>query len=239
MKFNLSLTVIVTAYNEENNVLSCIEQLENFLDNYVDSYQIILVDDGSTDATLKTVSEKTFKNYSLVKMYKNQGVGACIKAALPLVQTEWFCWFPSDLEFLPIELLKPVAKCAGLDIVVTHALNSEVVRSSFRYYLSKVFNEILNLSFSRNLKYYNGITFYRKDITSGLSVTSNRFFFHAELLLKSLNKTSSYTEVPIVITPRKSGKSGAIRFKVLKDVIVCYCKSLWELKLKAAQGKRI
>lgn len=234
MKFDQSLTVIVTAFNEEENILSCLTLLENFLETHLRSYQIILVDDGSLDRTVEIVhSKESIKNFSFLKMETNQGVGACIKKALPYVNSEWFCWFPSDLEFLPIELLKPISQCSHNDIVITHAFNSKVIRSPLRYHLSKVFNGVLNLSFALNLKYYNGITFYRKSVVLDFNVHSNRFFFHAELLLKSLRRTKKYQEVPIFITTRKNGQSSALKWKVLKDIACCYFINVWELRIKA------
>jgi glycosyltransferase involved in cell wall biosynthesis len=236
MKSETSLTVIVTAYNEEQNILPCLQQLESFLEAHLNNYQIIMVDDGSTDRTFELVNANVLiKNLKVLKMNGNQGVGASIKTALPYVELDWFCWFPSDLEFLPTELLKPIALCSHNDIVITHAANSKVIRSDFRYYLSALFNKILNWSFSKNIKYYNGITLYRKILISNLEIESNRFFFHAELLLKCLGKTSKFAEVEIILTPRSNGKSSAIRFKVLKDVMYCYLKNVWKLRIKSRE----
>jgi dolichol-phosphate mannosyltransferase len=233
MKINVGLTVIVTAYNEEKNIFNCITMLDHFLNENLESYQIIVVDDGSSDLTIDNFSLiPTKKDIELIRMGQNQGVGACIKKAFPQITESWFCWFPSDLEFLPNELLKPLAQCRDNDIVVTHALNARMVRSHFRYYLSTAFNIILNISFSKKIKYYNGITLYKKSAATNLRIKSNRFFFHAELLLRNINNKTKLSEVSIILTPRYEGVSSAIRYTVLKDIVFCYLNVLWELKIK-------
>lgn len=233
MKINQSLTVVVTALNEEKNILQCLELLKLFLSKHLLNYQIVFVDDGSTDETFAKVSSfGPDEKIKILKMEKNSGVGACIKAAIPHIETEWFCWFPSDLEFLPEVLLDALKFHESLDLIVTYPANSEKIRSRMRYYLSRTFTKIINVSFSLNLKYYNGITFYRKSAVSHLEINSNRFFFHAEFLIKSLKKKNCpYIEVPIIISARAGGKSNAIKLKVFADVMYCYLKNLWELKL--------
>ena len=234
MKSDIELTVIVTAFNEEKNILRCLKLLCEFLEKNLNIFQIVFVDDGSSDKTFELLKQNVIDSrIQILKNNKNYGVGSSIKAALPLVHTEWFCWFPSDLEFLPEELLKPLNSCSNQEIVLTYAENSKEIRSYYRQLLSIFFTKILNISFKKDIKYFNGITLYKKKLIANHSIYSNRFFFHAELLLKCLNSTNAYVEVPITITPRAQGKSSAIKLAVLKDVIFCYLKSFWELRIKS------
>ncbi len=233
MKKQLSLAVIVTALNEEKNIVPCVVKLQAFLEKAVNSYQIIVVDDGSTDNTWAALAPfQHSENIITLKLEKNGGVGASIKRALAHVETEWFCWFPSDLEFLPQELLSPIKECDDTDIVTTYAGNALKVRSLFRYLLSKTFNTMMNQSFGLNLKYFNGITLYKKKAVEGLTIHSNRFFFHAELLVKCLKKGCSFKQVPLVLSPRNSGKSNAIKWPVFLDVATCYLKTFHEMTFK-------
>lgn len=234
MKFEFSLTVIVTALNEEKNIARCLELLNTYLDKNFTHFSIILVDDGSADNTLTIARNfkklNMLQNLKILTMIHNQGVGASVKKALEEVDTDWLCWFPSDLEFLPEELSKLLTHCESNDVIVSYASNGNEIRSQFRYHLSKLFNRIINFSFSMNLKYFNGITLYKKKYIKDLEIHSNRFFFHTELLIKCLRKTNLYIEIPIRLTARHEGKSNAIKLLVLRDVIACYIKNIWEIR---------
>lgn len=233
VKNNLFLTVVVTAFNEENNVENCIKLLSEFLKNNVANYEIIFVNDGSTDGTQeKLAAASGVCCLKVINLEKNHGTGGAIKKALLVANGDWYCWFPSDLEILPDELSLPISHCQDCDLVITHFTNGYLVREKNRTLLSLAFVFFMNTFFGKNLKYYNGISLIRTSLIKGLELKSNRFFFHAELLLRVLSKTKNFVEVPIKLTPRYSGKSKAVKPKVFVDVITCSLRCFWELRIK-------
>lgn len=233
MKSDVYLSVVVTALNEENNVENCVRELSRFLDHQISRYEIIFVNDGSTDRTGERLDLlRETKNLKIIHLNKNIGTGGAIKSALNVIEGDWYCWLPSDLEILPVELLKPLALCEFSDVVVTSISNGALVRSEFRQFLSRFFVLLLNKSFGTRLCYFNGVSLVKTSLMKDLSFHSNRFFFHAELLLKVMQKTKKISEVPIVLTPRKADHSKAIKFKVLFDVAICYLVNVWQLRIK-------
>jgi len=72
-----SFSVVVPAYNEEENIASCIKNLDSFLSKTNWDYEIIIVNDGSKDKTSEVVHGflKKIKNLRLVEHFPNRGYG--------------------------------------------------------------------------------------------------------------------------------------------------------------------
>lgn len=230
--YEISLTVVITAYNEESNVTECLTLMQDFLKKNVRKFEIIFVNDGSTDNTLGEARKLESTQVRIIDQEVNSGTGAGVKEALKIAQHDFYCWFPCDLEIMPGELAHALEELADNDIVITHFTNGNTVRTIFRHWLSVLFVKILNLSFMNSIRYFNGVSVIRRTILKPEEVKANGFFFHAELLLKTLEATSKYTQVPIRLTPRKRELPKAIRLTVLLDVLVCYFRILWEVKLR-------
>ncbi len=233
MKSSIYLSVVVTALNEESNVENCINKLSEFLDSNLERYEIIFVNDGSTDKTKEKLDSLNMtKNLTIIHLPFNQGTGGAIKEALPALKGEWYCWLPSDLEIQPEELLKPLALCSDMDVVVTYISNGHIVRTNFRNTLSKLFILIMNATFGTKLNYFNGVSLIKTKLLKNLDVKANRFFFHAELLLKVLQRTKKYTQTSISLTPRFSDRSKAMKPKIFIDVIFCFLRNVWDIRIK-------
>ncbi|KKK47851.1 hypothetical protein LCGC14_3151030, partial [marine sediment metagenome] len=67
------ISVVIPLYNEENTISNVIERIPNH-----HQYQIILVDDGSTDTSVKKVREISNREIKIIKHEKNQGYGAAL-----------------------------------------------------------------------------------------------------------------------------------------------------------------
>ncbi len=232
MRSDIFLSVVVTALNEESNVETCVSKLNKFLSGHFEKYEIIFVNDGSTDKTKERLDAIAgISQLKVIHLENNHGTGGAIKKAIPFIEGEWYCWLPSDLEILPEEILKPLALASQNDVIITYIENGHVVRSDFRNTLSKLFVKVMNLSFGKELKYFNGVSLIKTSLMKDLNINSNRFFFHAELLLKVLLKTKKFDQVAITLTPRTADVSKAIKAHVLADVIVCFIRNFWELRI--------
>ena len=95
-----NLTVIVPCYNYETYILSSIEKLINKLEKYKIDYEIIIINDGSSDNTKKKVeSISNNQKINLIKNYKNKGKSFSIINALPLCKYENIILIDCDLPY--------------------------------------------------------------------------------------------------------------------------------------------
>lgn len=227
------LSLIVTALNEERNVKPFLSSLRGFMKSSNISYEVIFVDDGSRDQTYQEI--QTFKDWDQLKVIRNShnlGTGASVKKALSHAGGNWYAWLPADLEVMPQELAHPLKHIDNFDVIVTYFQTGLSSRTISRRVLSMLFTKILNLTFGYRLPYYNGVTLIRRSILKAEEVKARGFFFHAELLLRTLRTAPRVTSVPINLTPRLLEKPKALSFKVLRDVATCFLHVLWDVKFK-------
>ena len=89
-----------------------------------------------------------------------------------------------------------------------------------------------NALFGLNLRYYNGLCVYKKEILTALPKTENSFAFAAEILIRMLKSGASYVEIPCEIRAQSSGKTSAFSFKNILNVISKICRLFWEIRIK-------
>ena len=79
----MDLSIIIPAYNEEKRIVSFLRDLAEFFKNDPRAVEIIVVDDGSTDATSKVVRDfKSPKSIRLIHFKKNGGKGRAVKEGM-------------------------------------------------------------------------------------------------------------------------------------------------------------
>ena len=101
------LSVFFPAYNEAGNIEEVIKQSLRILPEIAKKFEIIIVNDGSTDAT-KQISERLSKKHSRVRVVnqKNLGYGGALKRGFKESKYEWIFFTDSDLQFDLKELKK-------------------------------------------------------------------------------------------------------------------------------------
>src|SRR3990172_1233335 len=95
-KKNIKFSIIVPAYNEGNSVKNILEDLASYLDGKFsqDCYEILVVDDGSTDSTFDRAS--TVKGVKVFRQPLNLGYGAAIKRGVREAAFDWIFLMDSD-----------------------------------------------------------------------------------------------------------------------------------------------
>ena len=121
-------------------------------------YEIILVDDGSLDATGE-IMDRLASLYDKIRVLHNPtncGLGASYKRAIGEVRFEYVMMLCGD-GGLPAESLPPIFDAIGAaDIVVPYMTNLRTIKTPLRYALSRSYTNLLNFLFQQKLQYYNG-----------------------------------------------------------------------------------
>jgi dolichol-phosphate mannosyltransferase len=224
------ITVVMSALNEEKNIQKSFKRLINALILFKYKYQIILIDDGSKDNShliLRNISIQNKKNTLFLKNKINRGIGFCLTESAKLAKYNYLLFYPSDGEIDPIQILKYKKYLfEKKDLIIPYPANQLLTRSKLRYYLSNIYQSIIRIFFLKKIKYFNGTIIFKKELIFKLNIFSRRFFIFSEIILKYLKYNKNYVEVPYLLKKRLSGKSKAVNFTNLKEVIISFIKMM-------------
>lgn len=205
-----SVSILVSAYNEEENIENAVQSVKRALKNITSDYQIIIVNDGSRDKTGE-ISRKMAskdKRILLIDHKVNKGLGDTFRIAVKKASKKYFTLFPGDNEMDWRSLRELVKETSGADIVFSYT-TGPVKRPVYRRFLSSAFTIVTNLLFGLNVKYYNGPFILKTSLLKKLKLITKDYLIFAELKIKLLKNGASYKETPFRNLGRKHGKSKA------------------------------
>lgn len=218
-----SISVIIPALNEEGNIEMAVKAVAKALTGRTINYEIIIFDDASCDNTGK-IADALAKQDTHVKVVhnsKNMGIGYNFLSGVKLAKFDYFALVPGDNE-ISAESVNNLFQNAGeSDITMLYPINPRV-RTFQRRFISKVFIILMNVLFFLRIRYYNGPCLVKTSLLRQLTLKSHSFAYMAIILVQLIKNNATFTEIGMVIQPRKYGHSKALglknAFSVLKDV---------------------
>jgi glycosyltransferase involved in cell wall biosynthesis len=198
----LTVSVIVPAYNEQATVIKLLTEVRQ---QKVDDiqFEIIVIDDGSTDATGALLKDNPGLYDKLISQPMNMGKGAAVLAALQASTGQYILFQDADLEYSPSyynALLYPV-QAFGADIVMgSRFMAAQYVRVQFFWHMignkfvTMLFNVLFNTTFT---DIYSCYLLYKKDLVNPSELVSTGWDQHAEILCRAVRRAKAIYEVPI------------------------------------------
>lgn len=217
---NDSVSVIIPAYNEEGDIERAIKIASRIILGCKLDYEIIVVDDGSTDGTGQKIAKCMKKNrrIKVVTHEKNQGFGQTIRDGIKAASKTYITGFPADIDF-SLDTLKDIVSARNKADVVSTYMTNLSKRPLVRKIISTFFIKLMNLIFRLNLKYYNGYFICRGRTLKKLKLRSSGFTIFAEAKIRLCKSGASFAEIPFENRPRLHGVSKALTWKSLIQTI--------------------
>ena len=183
------ISYIIPFLNEEIHILKTINEVIHASKKLkINDFEIILIDDKSTDNSVLLINDyikkNNFKNIFIFSNQRNLGYGGSIKVGILKAKKNNLMWLPGDNAYHADELSKIIKNCGEFDIVSSFFLNPNK-RNSFRKNFTKLYTPFLNRIFGLNLPYYCGIILAKKEIPKNIRVTTNSHFFQVEFWVRS------------------------------------------------------
>jgi len=222
-----SISVVLPAYNEAENIKEVVEEIFGFLDKNFFDFEVIVVDDGSKDTTPQIVTalqKEKGNRLRLIRHSANRGYGAALRSGLFSAQKELVFYTDADGQF-DIEKLKDfVDAIKEYDLIVGYRIQRQDIW--LRKLYSFVYNKLIQLLFGLRVRDIDcSFKLFHRDCLGKLSIERNNFFVDTELLLKAKNNNCRFKEIGIKHRPRRKGKS-TVKFKhifvTLGDILYFY-----------------
>ncbi len=211
MRITNSVSVVIPAYNEEKNIKAALENAISAIDKLVLKYEIIAIDDGSSDATDKILDRlaKKYRHVRVVHHRENRGFGYTIKEAIKLAKMEYITGLPGDNDTSPKLLSDLIKNSRKADLITAYMINT-YDRSFFRRTISNIFVLVMNFIFGLNLRYYNSYFICKTKMFKKLTLRSMGFTIFAEAKVRLIKGGASFREIGFEHIQRKHGKSKAV-----------------------------
>jgi dolichyl-phosphate beta-glucosyltransferase len=213
--------VVIPAYNEEQRLPRTIEQIEEYLDGRRVSYELIVVDDGSTDGTRQVMDAAAERNQRvrLEALPSNRGKGRALAAGVAVARGDEVLVTDADLS-TPIDELEKLE--AALKAGAGVAIASRAVRGSrvevpqpiYRVLMGKVFNLIVQVVLLPGIwDTQCGFKLFRADVAHAVfaKLTTDGFGYDPEVLYLAKRRGVRIAEVPVVWRHSAPTKVMAIR----------------------------
>ena len=210
-----SISFIMPFYNEENNLKKAYSEVfQLILKKKIKNYEIIFINDGSTDNSHKII--KTIRNSKIkyIKNNINRGLGYSLLRGIKISKKKYFLLVTTDDE-VTTETLIPIFNNFGLyDLTITYVINKEI-RTWWRRFLSSSYTLVLQILFLKSLPYFNGLVLYKRLIVMKIikSINNTSFACIPEMLIKTLKINNNYQIVGYKLKKSGNTKSNAFAFK--------------------------
>jgi glycosyltransferase involved in cell wall biosynthesis len=222
------VTVVVPCFNEEATLGATLDELVGVLDEADFSWEVIVVDDGSSDrsAEITTAYHQRESRVSLVSHRHNMGSGQAIWTGVQHGRGKYVIYVPADGQFDHGEIPMFVARAdEGAAIVIGHRLSRDDY-TLYRKVSSFVFLTLCNTLFEHQFQDVNWVHLWRRDIFDELQPQSRGVFFLEEILVRGRDRGKTVAEVPSVYRPRQGGEAKGGRPIVIAKTIFEMLK-LW------------
>lgn len=215
-----SVSVIIPAFNEEIDIADSVKIVLKMTSGSIDDYEVIVVNDGSTDDTGKIIAKMAEKNkkIKIVTHKKNLGVGQAFISGIKYASKKYITGYPADHDMSAKTLSDMIAARKKADVVSSYMTNM-FKREFSRRVISIFFIKFMNLIFRLNLKYYNGYFICPRDLLRSVNLKSTGFTIYAEIKVKLIKNGASILEIPFENRPRMHGVSKATNLHAVMQTI--------------------
>ena len=257
-KFDRSVSMLAWGYNEEELVEGFLDRAFALLESTVADYELVFVDDGSTDRTGPILADYARREPRLrvITHKTNLNVGWACRTAVSAARQEFLFWqtvdWSYDLTYLRIflELLKHFDVVQGIRAAPERLLSHiPVIRSIYRIksrsdtlhkaVISLSNYYLLRLLYGVKFHDFQNVTFYPTALAQSLTLVGESSFVNPELLIKTHALGARFIEVPIGFIPRQAGVAKGTKLRtVLRSVRDVFGNWIdWGLKLRLERGR--
>jgi glycosyltransferase involved in cell wall biosynthesis len=233
-----SLSVVLPAYNEEENAAAAVEEVSGVLRGMGLEHEILLVNDGSSDRTGEVGRELAGRvpSFRLVEHYPNRGYGGALKAGFEAATKEHIAFFPADKQFEFAEIKRFLDLAVEADIISGYRADRQ--DNAIRRLNALGWNMVVRLLFGYLCRDIDcGFKMFRREILDHVRLVSDGAMIDTEFLAGAKARGFRIAEVPVTHLPREAGEATGANLRVIarafRDLIRYRLRLSRELRAEA------
>lgn len=223
----VSITVFFPCHDEEANVARVAEQAVATLEGLQADYEVIIVDDGSTDATGRIADEIAAGNprVRVIHHAHNQGYGAALQSGFRAATKELVFYTDGDGQFDVAEMPALLPLLTDYDIVSCYRMRRQ--DNLLRNLNGWLWTRVIRLAFSLKIRDVDcAFKLYRRALFDDIKMESTGALIDTEILARAVRKGYRITQRGVHHYPRTAGQQTGANLRV----IVRAFRELWQLR---------
>jgi len=232
-----SLSIFFPMYNERANIERVIAKAEEVIPRLgLRDYEILIIDDGSSDGSAEIVCEWSGRNphVRLVRHPRNMGYGAALRTGFTTGSCDAVFYTDCDLPHDLGDLIKVIPLLQTADLVIGYRQKRSFTPRRWIY--SRVYNLLMRQLFNIRARDVNcSFKLVSKQVLDRINLTAVTAFIDGQLLVEAARLGYSIVEVPVDYTPRHFGRSNfdsvQTAWLTLAEMVTYWFKSVFHLQM--------
>src|SRR5947209_5479754 len=223
-------------FNEELNIEQAIHAAVESLETYSGDYEIIIVDDASTDSSPQLVAARVAANprIRMIRHEKNRKLGGALKSGFAAATKDLVLYMDADLPFDPDVLGRAIRamQVTGADLIAGYRLD-RTIEGPKRALYSYVYNALIGVLFGwphRDINF--SFKLMRREVLEAIELKSEGSLIDAELVVKAKNRGFRIQQIGLDYFPRIRGQSHLSSPKVILKIFAELIKLYPEMRKK-------
>ncbi len=210
------ISVFFPCYNEEANIKTTVTKAIAVLAQFTDTFEVIVVDDGSTDKTGEIASALAQEDQR-VRVWtheSNKGYGAALRSGFAAARYDLVCFTDADGQFDLAEINQFLPLIEKYDVVLGYRIKRQ--DKFYRKVNTFIYKTAINLFFRLWVKDIDcAFKMFHREVMNSISITSDGAVASAEMLIKAKRQGYRFTEVGVHHYPRLAGQPTGAKLGVI------------------------
>ena len=241
---NLGMTIFFPCYNDAGTIVELVIKAFNVLEQLSSDYEVIVVNDGSTDDSLERLM-RLQKDYSFLKIVnheKNKGYGSALRSGFKAATKDLIFYTDGDAQYDVMEfcLLYREWERTGADVVNGYKIKRH--DPFYRIVIGKIYQYLMKFMFALKIRDVDcDFRLIKRSVFDTISLSSKTGVICVEMIYKIEQAGFKIKEIPVHHFARSYGKSQIINFRrilrIMKALISLWFRLVFLKLLLKKQGK--
>jgi glycosyltransferase involved in cell wall biosynthesis len=199
----IDVSVLVPARDEAENLPAFLAQCADVFARAQERYEVIVIDDGSRDATPAVLADAARKYPFLrsVRHRSGRGIADALRTGYLMARGGVLVFYPADLQFKPEDIPRLAAPVLAGDADMVTGRKEGKYQKAF---VSQIYNGLSRILFNVPVRDLNNVKAYRREIMDAQPVRPD---WHRYMIVLAAAQGFSVSEIPVPLYPRQAGKS--------------------------------